>query len=164
MNTISIYKENYCKELLTTTLGITIGASANIARQYLLEYAAWPPVVARNFVSNICIATSMAGMVAGIYSAICLSKKISSDENNLQKAVTATALGAIFYSAAYTAYEHFFEIAPSFYWLEPGESIAYCIGTNFAWQISCAAGIAAMAFTGYAAYRVAKSILAANSH
>ena len=164
MNTIFIYKENYYKEVATTTLGVTIGAAANIARQYLLEYATWTPLIARNFTSNICLATSAAGMVAGIYSAICLAKKISSNENDLQKTVTATALGAVFYSAAYTAYEHFFEIAPSFYWLEPGESVAYCIATNFAWQISCAAGIAALAFTGYAAYRVAKSILAPNPH
>lgn len=160
--TSSLAKNNQWmpQEAVSVALGVGTGAISHVAIQYLQSSASeWikMPTILKNVVKYSFGATAIAGIVLSVYSIVRLCKRIISQENELHKAVSATALGVLLTSCAEAIGEHFWELAPSFSHLMD-HSMAYCIGTNLALHACIITGIAGIVFTAYAAYRIGKSL------
>jgi hypothetical protein len=100
----------------------------------------------------------MAGAGVAVYSAFHACKKMISEGPDLQKTITVTALalGGVSLALARALTEHFWILAPSFSHLR-GDSMAFCIATNFAWRACAIAGLGSSVFTIYAAYRAGQA-------
>ncbi len=142
------------KEVYTIGLGVATTAASAVAIQLFEAYSS-------EFLSDFAFygfsSLGLAGAVVLTYSAIQLCRKVTAENSDSYKALTAVALGSFFVAVARSAAEHLWEIAPEF--LEE-YSIAYCIGTNFAFYASAALGFGGVVFTAYAAYRLGTSLLA----
>lgn len=150
------------KEIPMAASGVALAASANVGMQFIgSDVVNWTkvPSILRNFLGYSCAAISVVGGVMAVYSSIRLCQKIISEKNELNKAMTATALGSLATALVQAIGEHFYDIAPFFDYLGK-HSLAFCIGTNLAWQASFILGVAGIVFTAYAAYRTGQAILA----
>ena len=146
------------KEASAVAAGIGLTATSNVAIQFLLSVPHLHSIVG-HFVGYSCGAAAIAGTVMTVYSAVRLCQNVVPEKTVLHKAITTTAVGCFTTALAQTIGQHFWTIAPSFNQLN-GLSLAYCIGTNFAWQVSAITGIAGIVFTAYAAYRTGQALLA----
>lgn len=145
-------------EVPMTAIGTTISAISGVATQILSSPIGkhWiKSTTLLNFAYYGFAATGIAGVVITIYSMARLCQKMISERSALDKTVATTALGILFAAVTETLAEHFYNIAPSFGWLE-GRSIAYAIGTNLAWEASAVLGLGSLVFTGCAAYKAAQ--------
>jgi len=154
------------KEISTASLGVVISATSNVAMQIFDCNCIRIPYIVVHFITYGSIATSIAGAVMAVFSSVHLCKKIISKESDLYKAISATALGILLTSTAGlvseyadTVCDHVYRISSSFYQLDANSKALY-IGANFVWHACLIIGIASVAFTAYAAYRVGKAALA----
>jgi len=162
INNTQTNNTSFLPEISTCALGTTMSAGSGVALQLLDSELVDPlklPRLVANFLDYSGRATILAGIVMSVYSMVHLCDKVISKRNELDKAVAATALGVLFTAIAETLYDHFWEIAPDFDWLE-GHSMIYSIATNMGWQASAILGFTAVVCTGYAAYRLGQAILA----
>lgn len=146
------------KEASAAAAGIGIAATSNTAIQFLASVPRLHSIVG-HLVGYSCGAAAIAGTVMTVYSAVRLSQKVVTEKPVLQRVVTATTVGCFATALAQTIGQYFWTIAPSLGRLN-GLSLAYCIGTNFAWQVSAVTGIAGIVFTAYAAYRTGQALVA----
>ncbi len=144
------------KEISTATLGVTLAAASNVATDLLRSSVS--PSFARNVVMYCGSAAAFAGAVVAVYSAFRSCKHMLAERDDLQKTITLTTLGSVAMALAQALTEHFWELAPSFSYLD-GHSLAFCIATNFAWEACAIAGLGSIVFTAYAAYRTGQAIL-----
>lgn len=145
------------REVPTAALGITVAATSGVALQYLASTARCFPTLTHHFLNYSCSAALVAGIVMAVYSAVRLAQKSISEKTPLRNVIVITA-GCLSTALAQTIGHHFWTIAPSFMWPN-GHTLAYCIGTNLAWQISALTGLAGIVFTAYAAYRISQTLL-----
>lgn len=137
------------REIQTAALGTTLGAGMLAAAQCLSTYTAFYslPSLVRNFVIFGCCAGTVAGVVMSVYSMFRLCQRFISHDNQLNKAVTATALGVLLTTTSYSIGEHLLQIVPNY------------LVRDFAFYACGITGIGSIIFTSYAAYRLGKAII-----
>ncbi len=147
------------REALTATFGVTLAAASSVAVQIIVSSSeSSDSTLMRNFTIYSCGAGGIIGIVMSIYSMVRLCKKVVSDKDSISTSIAVTALGGLSSALIQTIGEHFWKLAPSFYWLDE-HSMGYAIATNFAWKASAIAGVSGLVFTAYGAYRTGVAIL-----